>query len=260
MSAEFGPCADWPFHPTCDLGAIEGAPAVTGYAVAFATRTLWALSGRQFGTCEVTLRPMDRSCESNWLTFGHAPWVDWNSWVGDGIYGGYWFPFGCADCTELSELRLPSPVNHMVSVLIDGTPLATGSYRVDDNRTLVRTDGRRWPRHNDLAKGDTEPGTWSVTAAYGKDIPESAALAMGELVCEITRAAAGQDCRLPPGVTQLARQGVTISYPDVGELLRNGRTGLYLVDMFLATENPYNLKQRARTYSVDGPKLRRAGT
>jgi hypothetical protein len=61
-------------------------------------------------------------------------------------------------------------------------------------------------------------------------------------------------------VTQLARQGLTISYPDVGELLRNGRTGLYLVDMFLATENPYGLAQRGRTYSVDGPKLRRADT
>jgi hypothetical protein len=79
-------------------------------------------------------------------------------------------------------------------------------------------------------------------------------------VCEIVRAAQGDACALPPGVAQLARQGVTIQFPDVGELFALGRTGLYLVDMFLSTWNPYNLKQRSRVYSVDRPQVRRAGT
>jgi hypothetical protein len=56
------------------------------------------------------------------------------------------------------------------------------------------------------------------------------------------------------------RQGVTISYPDVGALFRDGRTGLYLVDLFLATWNPYNLRMRSRVYNVDRPTVRRAGT
>ena len=91
-------------------------------------------------------------------------------------------------------------------------------------------------------------------------MPEGAELAMGQLACEIAKAAAGGDCKLPAGLQQLVRQGVTISYPDVGELFRQGRTGLYLVDMFVATWNPSGLRQRSRVYSVDRPTVRRAGT
>src|SRR5690606_39649442 len=129
----------------------------------------------------------------------------------------------CSDCAcgTVSEALLPAPVHSIVEVKVDGTPLVTGAYRVDNNRLLVRTDGGRWPRCNDLTRADSEPGTWSVTARVGEEPPEGAALAMGELACEIAQAADGQDCRLPAGVQQLVRQGVTISYPDVGELFRS---------------------------------------
>jgi hypothetical protein len=160
----------------------------------------------------------------------------------------------------VSEAVLPAPVNSIVEVLIDGTPLVSGAYRVDNHRLLVRTDGGEWPRCNDLSKDDDEVGTWSVRATYGEALPDGASLAVGQLACEIAKAAAGGDCKLPAGLQQLVRQGVTISYPDVGELFRQGRTGLYLVDMFVATWNPYRLRQRSRVYSVDRPTVRRAGT
>lgn len=261
--ADFGPCSDWPVYPVCDLTSYS--PALTGYAVSMATRVLWKLSGMRFGTCTVTLRPCRRSCYESW-PWG---WSEWdNSFLGTTVWTDYrfWFPLACGSCSsgcscgEVQETVLPSPVSSVVTVKVDGTPLVTGSYRVDNNRLLVRTDGGRWPLCNDLSKNDTEPGTWSVTAAYGEDVPDSARMAMGELVCEIVKAGSGIDCRLPPGVVQLARQGVTIQYPDVGQLLKEGRTGLYLVDLFLSSENPHNLTQRARVYSVDRPLQRRAGT
>lgn len=263
MSADFGPCADWPVYWICDVSA--ESPSLTGYAVSMATRVLWKLSGMQFGTCTVTLRPCRRECYGDW-PWG---WTEWGTaYPGTTVWSDYryWFPLSCGtcssgcSCTELSEVLLPTPVNQIVSVKLDGTPMATGSYRVDDNRRLVRTDGQTWPRCNDLTKDDTQAGTWSVTATYGQDIPDSARMAMGELACEILKAGKGQDCRLPPGVTQLVRQGVTIQYPDVGQLLKDGRTGLYLVDLFLAAENPNGLRQRARFFSVDRPQHRRAGT
>lgn len=261
--ADFGPCSDWPVYPVCDLTSYS--PALTGYAVSMATRVLWKLSGMRFGTCTVTLRPCRRSCYESW-PWG---WSEWdNSFLGTTVWTDYrfWAPLACGSCSsgcscgEVQETVLPSPVSSVVTVKVDGTPLVTGSYRVDNNRLLVRTDGGRWPLCNDLSKNDTEPGTWSVTAAYGEDVPDSARMAMGELVCEIVKAGSGIDCRLPPGVVQLARQGVTIQYPDVGQLLKEGRTGLYLVDLFLSSENPHNLTQRARVYSVDRPVQRRAGT
>jgi hypothetical protein len=264
VTADFGPCSDWVPYWTCDE-YLTASPALTGYAVAMATRVLWSLSGRRFGTCQVTLRPCRQSCYDSW------PW-GWSEWdlsvMGTSVWSDYryWFPLSCGtclsgcSCSQVSETVLPSPVSSVVQVKMDGTPMATGAYRVDNNRLLVRTDGQQWPQCNDLNKADTEAGTWSVTARYGEDVPQGANFATGELACEIIKAAKGEDCRLPPGVISLARQGVTIQYPDVGQLLKEGRTGLYLVDLFLSSENPGNLRQRARVYSVDRPTVRRTNT
>lgn len=265
MVAQFGPCSDWPVTWTCDLDTLN--PAVTGVAVSTATEVLWALTGMRFGTCEVTLRPCRRDCWGGGFfdDFG-PPWSGGWSYPQPALIGGQWFNLTCGgcsgecSCSSVSEVLLPAPVNRIVEVKVDGTPLVSGAYRVDNNRLLVRTDGGDWPRCNDLASADTEAGTWSVTATYGEDLPDGAALAMGQLACEIAKAAAGGDCKLPAGLQQLVRQGVTISYPDVGELFRQGRTGLYLVDMFVATWNPGGLRQRSRVYSVDRPAVRRAGT
>ncbi|MDK1473608.1 hypothetical protein QNO07_09270 [Streptomyces sp. 549] len=267
MAADLtGPCADWPVHWTCDLETLN--PAVTGIAVSSATEVLWALTGMRFGTCEVTLRPCARDCfDGRFFDDFGPPWTGGRSYPQPALIGGLWFNLTCGgctsgcSCTDVSEVRLPAPVNRIVEVLIDGTPMATGSYRLDNNRLLVRTDGGQWPRCNDLSLDDTEPGTWSVTAVYGEELPEGAALAMGQLACAIVEAAGnGGECPLPAGVQQLARQGVTIQYPDVGELFRDGRTGLYLVDMFIAAWNPGRLRNRSRVYRVDQPTVRRAGT
>jgi hypothetical protein len=259
-----GPCADWPVTWICDLDTLN--PAVTGVAVSMATETLWALTGMRFGVCQVTLRPCRSECDDGrfYDDFG-PPWAS-GYYPQPALIGGLWFNLVCGSCTSgcscgtVSEVRLPAPVNEIIEVLVDGAVLAASSYRLDNNRLLVRTDGGEWPRCNDLSLDDTEPGTWSVTATYGEELPQGAALAMGELACEIAKAADGGDCKLPAGLQQLVRQGVTISYPDVGELFRQGRTGLYLVDMFVSTWNPYGLRQRSRVYSVDRPTVRRAGT
>jgi hypothetical protein len=260
-----GPCDDWPVTWTCDVDTLN--PAVTGAAVSMATAALWALTGMRFGTCEITLRPCARSCDDGrfYDDFG-PPWEGGRSYPQPALIGGLWFNLTCGSCaggcscSTVSEVLLPAPVHTIVEVLIDGTPMASGAYRVDNNRLLVRTDGGVWPRCNDLSKEDTEEGTWSVTATYGEALPDGASLAVGQLACEIAKAAAGGDCKLPAGLQQLVRQGVTISYPDVGELFRQGRTGLYLVDLFVSTWNPYGLRQRSRVYSVDRPTVRRAGT
>ena len=227
-----------------------------------ATQVVDALSGRQFGLCPVTIRPCLREC----LTTPYVGSLD--SWPGSDLptspalaqvsCGG-----GCTDtcsCTSLSEVVLPAPVNEIIEVKVDGTPLITGSYRVDDNRFLVRTDGESWPRCNDLNEADTEIGTWSVTFTVGQPVPEGGKWAVGELACQLLLAARGEDCRLPRTVSRLVRQGVTIEFPDMIDLFKNGLTGLYLVDLFVKSVNPAGLVQRSKTYSVDGTLARRAGT
>lgn len=263
-----GPCADWPVRWICDVSTVS--PDITGSAVRVATEVLWALTGRQFGLCQVTLRPCRRECGDDYWN----PYFTQFGVVGIGsgfaqpaLIGGQWFNLMCGSCTgntcscsSISEVKLPAPVHRIVEVKIDGAPLVTGSYRVDDNRLLVRTDGDDWPRCNDLNKSDTEVGTWSVTAEYGQLVPEGGAWAVGELACELINAINGEDCRLPRQVTQLARQGVTITFPSLTELFTNRQTGLYLVDLFIATWNPNKLSRRSGVYSVDGALSRRAGT
>jgi hypothetical protein len=242
---------------------------VTGYAVQSASRFLWALSGRRFGTCSVTLRPCRKQCYSSWPGNSYAyPWSSYGAPLASAAWdASYWFPLGCGTCGDdcsckyVPEINLPGPVADVTAVKVDGALLPTSSYRLDNNRILVRTDGQDWPRCNDLTQADTAVGTWSVTTDVGTAVPQSGQLAVGQLACEILKAITGEDdCRLPSTVTNLVRQGVSITFPDINALLTEGRTGLYLCDLFLAAENPNRLDQRARVYNVDHPSYRRAGT
>lgn len=262
MTTDFSPCADWPVRWNCDVST--ESPTATGKAVTAASYILWALTGRQFGTCTVTLRPCRRECyDSSWWNNFGMPWTTAWDYVGS---TWPWFPAGCGgcrgscSCTEISEVVLPNPVQSITTVKLDGAVAPTGSYRLDNNRLLVRTDGQRWPRCNDLTKDDTQVGTWSVTASYGQPVPAMGEIAMGALACELLKAMRGEDCTLPAGVTNLTRQGVSIEIPDIGSIFEHGRTGLFTVDMFIIAANPNKIMQRARVYSPDRIPHRRAGS
>lgn len=269
----YGPCSAWTPIWTCPDKIATASPVATGYAAQAATEIVWALSGRQFGLCSVTLRPCRKSCfdSSWWSTFG-GTWYGESAWGIANGYGysysgpwGFWFDPSCGQCmgscscTQISEVDLPSPVSSIVSVKMDGTPMVTGAYRLDNDHLLVRTDGQKWPRCNDMTKDDTQPGTWSVTALYGQDVPVSGQLAVGEMACELLRAINGEDCRLPAGLQSVARQGVTINFANLGDLMKEGITGFDLVDRFIGSVNPYKLQERSRVYSVDRPSHRRTG-
>lgn len=268
MSTPFGPCDSWPVVWPCDVSC--ESPTTTGSAARFATEVIWGLSGRQFGLCTVTLRPCRRGCTDYPWPVGYpefgSGFPGGGQFVTPALIGGQWYNLTCGSCgdncscTTLSEVELPTPVHRIVEVKVDGVPLVTGAYHVDDNRLLLRTDGLEWPMCNNLNLLDTEVGTWSVTAEFGIPVPEGGAWAVGELACEFIRALKGDDCRLPQSVTQLVRQNVTISFPQITELLKERVTGLYLVDMFLATWNPHKLVTRSGVYSVDGALARRSNT
>lgn len=261
--AQLGPCTPWdvlwPCAVTCE------SPMVTAQAVEVATEIVWALSGRQFGLCEVTLRPCRRAC-TDFPWPGDGTYNEWagGSWLSPQLVGGQWFNVVCGRCTQgcsctsISEVVLPAPVHSIVQVKIDGIIISGGEYRLDDNRILVRL-GADWPTCNDLNLADTEPDTWSVTARYGVEVPAGGAWAVGELACELIRAMEGEDCRLPRNVTQLVRQGVTLQFPSIQEQLERGLTGLYLVDQFVSVWNPNHLRRRSGVYSVDTPPHRRVG-
>ncbi len=254
-------CDVWPVTWTCELTAAQ--IAVTGVALEFASNALWALSGRQFGLCTVTLRPCRRDCYGMTWPFndGYAgqtyPTPYW--------WNGQWFNLACSgcltdcSCSVVSEFVLPAPVYQIVNIKVDGVIVSGSSYRLDDSRIVVRTDGQTWPICNDLSKNDTATGTWSVTAQYGQPVPSSASIAVGQLACEVVKAITGDDCALPQSVQSLARQGVNLTFLDPNELFSERRTGLRFTDMFISTFNPGGLNERSRVYDIDGPNPRRTG-
>jgi hypothetical protein len=259
-----GACGVWPVQwGACDLTGIS--PAVTGVALQAATDVLYALTGRRYGVCQLSIRPCRRECSGDvWSAGG---WWEWGQWPRPLFYQGTWYNISCGQCTSgcsctyVPEALLPSPVSAVTQVKVDGVTLDETAYRVDDLRILVRTDGGIWPICQDLTKADTEVGTWSVTVQFGEAVPVLGQIAVGELACEFARLLSGSDdCALPKPVQTLVRQGVTMNFLDPNEVFANGRVGLYLSDLFISTVNPHGLMERSRVFDIDDPGYRVTNT
>lgn len=259
MPLQTGPCDPWPFVPCCDVEAFEEADVQRWTRVA--SQTLWALSGRRYGPCPVTVRPCRRACLES-----YAYPVSWQA----GITSGPWVPYigvdgqwrnaslcGCTSdcsCGELCEVYLPGPVYDVVSVQIDGQALPPGSYRVDAPGKLVRTDDGCWPSCQDMAAAPGEPGTFVVTYRWGLPLDEAAIAAVSELTCHLMKGCGGGSCgckATPRGATRFVRQGVELDFGDPTLIYKEGRTGLPFADLWLSAVNPYRLTSPSRVYSPD---------
>jgi hypothetical protein len=264
-----GPCEPWPVEcPDFPDGA--SAELIESATMA-ATEALWIRTKRRFGFCAMTLRPCRRECFPAW------PWIPSRGWYNVGGYtwpwpapalvGGKWINIACGSCgdscscSRVSEVQLPYPVANVTQVKIDGVVLDPSAYRVDDWRLLVRLDGEDWPRCNDLNLDDNQVGTWSVTAAYGQEVPHLGQLAAGELASEVARACVNaKGCRLPASTVQsVTRQGVTKVFFDANSAFKGGMIGLKWSDLFIKTFNPTGT-DIASIYDIDGPRTRRVGT
>ena len=237
-----------------------------------ATAYLWNWTGKAYGLCEVEVRPCRADCDA-------TDWTTYRGWAGrpdpllpshgDGwafapaLVGGSWRNvtcFGCGDrcsCTELEAVVLPGPVDSIVTVTIDGETLDPAAYRVDDRKTLVRTDGEAWPACQDLAADIGEEGTWSVRYRWGVPVPSGGQIAAGVLACEMAKAwNRDQSCGLPERITnQVTREGITVTILDQFEGLEAGRTGLWLVDSWVAS-----IRQPHARSTVHVPGGRRRGS
>ena len=259
-----GPCDTWEAIWDCNL--TTEAIAATGIALQAATEVLYALSGRRFGLCSITLRPCRRDCFGDVWPFLN----DWSEWNRGGptpvLHRGQWFNITCGSCSTgcscsiVSEAVLPGPVFDIAEVKVDGVILPTTGYRLDENRILVRLGGAEWPLCNDLNLDDTRPGTWSVTARIGEEVPILGKLAVGALAGEFAKAiACDSSCRLPMPVQSIARQGVNITFLDPNQVFADGRTGLYMPDLFISAYNPEGLRRRSKAYNLDTAEPRRVG-
>lgn len=257
-----GPCGwDDPIF-CCTLPT--GSESASGNWLYMAAEVLDEASAHQFGLCERTVRPCRRECQS-----GSGSWFEWGFgrfgaglWPRPLLYDGQWFNIACGSCsgtcscTVIEEAKLPGSVYAITQVMLGGEIMATGSYRVDEDNLLVRTDGGRWPICQDMTQPDDGPDAWAVTAQFGRPLTFLARQAFGELICEFGKACSGQDCRLPANVTNLVRQGATIAFDADKPYWER----LYWVKTFLDTVNPDRRGGRSQAFDLDGPGFRRTNT
>jgi hypothetical protein len=239
-------CADWAtFSPTLQTQAMDWAKTI-----------LWAATGRQFGLCQLTVRPCGRycaNCPAGYYYDGYGAWVPY-------VWNGVWKNCWCGQdgafcsCDPACRVYLPGPVYSIISVSVDGAPLATGSgeYFVLDQQWLIRSNTTAcWPM---CADQNLQPGSstaFEVTYLRGIAVPNVLAQATATTACEYARACLGAECRLPNRITSISRQGVTISMVDISEILKNGLTGIMEVDQVIMALNPFGVKGKTRFYTPD---------
>jgi hypothetical protein len=251
------PCA-WTLNEVCCDTWSDYSDTLKTQATSYASLVLWAATGRQYGLCDVTVRPCGRECSgcANGYYWSGGTWIPY-------IWNGQWFNcwcgtgnFGCCSCDPACRVYLPGPVNSVTEVIVDGSTIDPSGYKVYDNRWLVRLDTATcWPYCADF-NVTSGTGFFQVKYLRGTAVPDALLTAAGTLACEYAKACLGQVCRLPSRVVSVARQGVTVSMVDVDQLLTKGLTGLTEVDQVIVSLNPYGLKQRTRFYSPDVPIVR----
>lgn len=224
-------------------------PQIAPYLMV-ASEICYKLSGRAFpGVCElVGLRPCRRPAMDRHPTRPLPPFTWSPLWWGWCTCGGTTWDGDCACQAGLYALDLDpfTPVVSIDEVRIDGVALLADEYTVLDWRHLVRADGV-WPASQRLDLPDTEVGTWAVDLHYGAPVPEDAQLAAATLAGELALAAnpGAGDCILPERIQSVTRQGLTYVLLDPQTFLESGRTGIYLVDLWLRATNPHGTTRGA---------------
>lgn len=230
-------------EPTWDaLDEYAAAVAAQQQAVNQARFILWALSGRQYGLIETTVRPCP-GYATGWGYFTYLEALDY--------YANTWIPWSCGcegNCTVTGPrvVHLPGPAHSILSVRIVDVTLAADDYQLEGD-ALYRTSGASWPRQ-DKNRPLGKSNTWSVTYLRGIPIPAGVDVLTANLAREIISFCNGDDdCRIPRNVTSFSRRGVSYEF-DPSKLTAAGKTGLAEVDMWLAAVNPNQLMAAPEVY------------
>lgn len=215
--------------------AWSGLPQdVRDAAVRTAVHTLWALSGRQFGTRQIVLAPYLRPQGLGWYE-GHRQRVALNAADRTAVNDG---------CSTRSAVHLPGPASAVHEVVLHGAVLPASEYVLDPDGTLVRLTGA-WPVGQDVYRP-----IWTVRYTRGLPAPAEANVAAGRYALEIARGrVADPACKLPSRVRDIARQGISMSFEDPD---KPGLTGYAPVDAWLKTVNPGGLTEPARFTAPSG--------
>jgi hypothetical protein len=225
-------------------------PAMKAQAVRWATDVMFAKTGRQFGPCEITVRPcMERQCDI--LGLYGAAWSGslWQPYILDGVWRNCFCGSMCS-CRPRCQVRLAGPVQSITEVTISGIVVPDDSYRVDDFQWLVRENGECWPDCANMDNSSGGEGVWEVTYMRGSLVPLSVLDATAILACEyVKRCKSDASCRLSSRVVAMSRQGTDFQFVPPDEMIKLNLTGIAEVDDIIIAFNPAALRFRPQVFS-----------
>jgi hypothetical protein len=118
-------------------------------------------------------------------------------------------------------------------------------YQIANRSVIYMTNRSGW----NFSQGVT------VTYQYGQFPPTLGRLAAHSLANEFLLSLDGDgECRLPDNVTSVSRQGLSFTLTSTASLAALRKTGIYEVDLFLATANPSGAVKKAKVFSPDRPR------
>ncbi len=215
-------------------------------SITSASQLLYALSGRKFaGQLQAVVLPQAQF-EPRVRRVSMPMWPQ-SSW-------GVCFGAPHITCIAPRSIGLGrSPIVLINSVTIDGTALDPSEYQIEDGQWLVRMPCcAGWPLCGcgcDLMV---------VDFMFGQDPPQLGMDAANVLASEMYRAKTpGATCKLPARLTSITRQGVSMALIDPMDFIKEGKTGIYVVDMFLQAYNPSRQIKPPLVYSPDVPTMAR---
>lgn len=255
------PCNWEPDTSCCDEWDTYSTELQTA-ASEYGALVVWAATGRRFGLCERTIRPCGRSTDPvgsgyYWAEGTWMPYIFAGQWRNCACGAGY----GCCSCTPACQVWLPPPAYSIpaTGISVGDEIIDVDSWRIDDGKWLVRTDGECWPTCQDY-NTDSGDSFFQVTYFRGLAVPGVLLQAAGRMACEWARSCTGAPCELPQRVSSISRQGVSVTLPDVAMLLEHGLTGVATVDQVIRNFNPYSLASRMSIASPDWPPVNRTVT
>lgn len=212
------------------------------YLLEMAGELLYQLSGHRWLGSGCTAQAEIRSRPTA-VGAGQWPFQDigscgcWRVQPGYGYAAAYadaWFfdrSWRGAHPAPVAVLLDPQASSVTSATTADGVLVPPEAYELTEAGWLQRLDGKGW-------SGCGASGPTVIEYAKGRVPPTGGVAACVQLAIEFLRSMCGeQGCAIPQNATQITRQGMTISM-DVSAFLKEGRTGVPMVDLWINSVNP----------------------
>lgn len=164
-------------------------------------------------------------------------------------------------CDFTSDVCFPMlrPIQSVQRVLVDGVEIDPNLYELtNDGKLRYLTNGppnyepNFWPRCQYLERPSSAVGTFEVDLTVGFPLPRIAKRSVCAYASQFIRRDLSLDHMLDVRTKNVNRAGFSIDVVSPEDLIdKEGRTGIYLVDSFLAAYNPKKLLSPSFVFSPD---------